>query len=118
MCDSRKDLTLTSESGEKVNCRVADTFLDRFLGFMGQRPPRDRKGLLIRPCNSIHMFFMRFPIDAVFLDEEFNIIKLVKNLAPGKLIGAVDDAYQVLEVKAGDLPTSFSEGSRLTASPS
>ncbi|MCX6645177.1 MAG: DUF192 domain-containing protein [bacterium] len=116
MADLQNDLILTSENGESVKCRLAGTFLTRFIGFMGQKPPQNRNGLLIRPCNSIHMFFMRFAIDVVFLDKEFNIVKLVRNLMPGKIVGAVSDAHQVLEVRAGDLPDSFSEGARLTAS--
>jgi uncharacterized protein len=115
MADLQNDLILTSDNGESVKCRLAGTFMARFIGFMGQRPPQNRIGLLIRPCNSIHMFFMRFAIDVVFLDEDFNIIKLVRNLMPGKIIGSVTDSYQVLEVRAGDLPDSFSEGTRLSA---
>jgi hypothetical protein len=47
------------------------------------------------------------------MDLDFNIIKLIRGLPPGRIVGEVDGANQVLEVKAGDLPESFSEGSRL-----
>ncbi len=104
---------LVSESGDVVTCRLADTFIARFMGWMGQSPPPDGEGLLIIPCNSIHMFFMKFPIDAVFMDREFRVVRLVRNLAPGRMIGTVPGACQVLEVVAGELPESFREGSRL-----
>jgi len=80
---------------------------------MGKPPPPDREGLLIRPCNSIHMFFMRFPIDVLFLDRDFNVIKLIRDLAPGKVVGTVKGAWQVAEVVAGALPSSFEEGTHL-----
>jgi len=106
-------LILASEKGESVLCRIAETFWTRFMGLMGQGRLPHREGLLIRPCNSIHMFFMRFPIDAVFLDSDYRIVKLIRCLEPGKVVGTVKDAVQVLEVVAGDLPESFSEGARL-----
>lgn len=114
MADTRKDLVLSSDQGESVECRLANSFFSRLKGLMGQPPPEQGKGLLIRPCNSIHMFFMRFSIDVVFLDREFNIVRLVRNLDPGRIVGTVQDAWQVLEVKAGDMPESFMEGARLS----
>ncbi len=80
---------------------------------MGQPRPDDGIGLLIRPCNSIHMFFMKFSIDAVFLDRDFKIVKLFKNLEPGNLVNPVRGAHQVLEVPSGELPESFAEGDNL-----
>ena len=80
---------------------------------MGRPRPENGEGLLIRPCNSIHMFFMRFPLDVVFLDGEFGIVRIIRDLAPGKVVGSVPGAMQVLEIPAGELPASFREGSRL-----
>ena len=107
-------MKLMTDAGDFVNCRVADTFWTRFMGLMGSPRLPHREGLLIRPCNSIHMFFMRFPIDAVFLDREFRIVKLIKCLEPGKVVGTIPGAWQVLEVVAGDLPESFDEGVMLS----
>lgn len=104
---------MTSEQGETILCRIAETFWTRFMGLMGRARLPHREGLLIRPCNSIHMFFMRFPIDVVFLDRDYRIVKLIRSLEPGKVVGIVQGAVQVLEVVAGDLPESFSEGKRL-----
>lgn len=84
---------------------------------MAMPPPPSGEGLLIRPCNSIHMFFMRFPIDAIFLDDDFRIIKLVKGLAPGRIVGTVPKANQVIEVQAGNLPESFRPGEQLDIQP-
>jgi hypothetical protein len=103
-------IELRSQAGESLRCRVARTFWSRFIGLMGKPPPEDGAGLLISPCNSIHMFFMRFPIDAMFLDRQLKIVKLVVNLAPGKLAGPYRDAFQVVEVPVGHVPPSFREG--------
>lgn len=63
---------------------LADTFLHRLRGLM----LRDKgflplgTGLLIAPCNSIHMMFMRFAIDVVYIDKEYCVLKCVKNVRP------------------------------------
>lgn len=110
-----KRIELISPLGESVKCRIADTFWSRFIGLMGQEPLPEGQGILIRPCNSIHMFMMKFSIDAIFLDRDFNVIKLIRNLNPGSFSGTVSKAWQVLEITAGNTPPSFSEGVSLRA---
>jgi uncharacterized protein len=56
--------------------------------------------LLIKRTSSIHMFFMRFPIDAVFLDRELRVVKVVPGLRPWR-IAAARRARSVLELPAG-----------------
>ena len=58
-------------------------------------------GLLIRPTNSIHTFFMRYPIDAVFLDREDRVLRVASELAPWRL-AAARRARSVLELAAGE----------------
>jgi uncharacterized membrane protein (UPF0127 family) len=70
-------------------------------GLLGRRGLDDGEGLLIRPTGSIHMFFMRFPIDAVFLDRELRILKIVPDLKPWRIAGK-KGAKQVLEMGAGE----------------
>jgi len=113
MLKQTRKIQLASQVGDVVACTVADSFCSRFMGLMGRDRPINGEGLIIRPCNSIHMFFMRFPIDAVFLDRGFRIVKLIRGLSPGKVVGTVPGAWQVLEVAAGSLPSSFREGERL-----
>ncbi len=48
--------------------RLATSFWARFRGLMGSAPLDADEGLYL-PVNSIHMLFMRFPIDAVFVDS-------------------------------------------------
>lgn len=49
---------------------------------MGRRDLPTGHGILITPCSSIHMFFMRFPIDVVFLDKEDRAVKIVNAIKP------------------------------------
>ena len=76
----------------------ANTFLKRFTGLMGKAHLPPGTGLLLYPCNSIHMMFMRFPIDAVFLDQEYRIIKIIPHLVPGLGLGICPKAKACLEI--------------------
>ena len=69
-------------------------------GLLGRSelPPGD--GLLI-PTWSIHMFFMRFAIDAVFLDRERRVIRIVENLRPWRT-ASCRGAKEVVELAAGE----------------
>jgi len=82
-------------------CVLADSSWTRLKGLLGRRSLDDGEGLLIRPTGSIHMFFMRFPIDAVFLDRELRILKVVPDLKPWRM-AAGRGAKQVLEIAAGE----------------
>lgn len=64
----------------------------------------DDEGLWIAPCPSIHMFNMKFALDAVFLTKELVVTDIVENIAPGKMYVAKDNAgkpHSVVEVAAG-----------------
>lgn len=96
-----------------MECRVASAFWSRFIGYMGRSPLPRPEGLLIRPCNSIHMFFMRFAIDALFLDEHFVVLRLFRALKPGQVVAPVKGAYQVVELPSETTPGSFTVGAKL-----
>ena len=59
------------------------------------------EGLLIRPSFSIHTFFMRFPIDAVFLDRSGSVVDVVGRLKPWRAATCLR-ARAVLELAAGE----------------
>lgn len=81
---------------------IADNFLLRLRGLMGQKRLPKATGLLLSPCNSVHMCFMRFAIDVVYLDKEYKIIKIVKNLRPWSGISMCSPAWATLEMTAGE----------------
>ena len=82
-------------------CEVADTPLRRLRGLMG-RPRLERgEGLLLRPAPSIHTCFMRFPIDAVFVDRQLEVVGVSERVRPWRLARA-RGAHSVIELPAGE----------------
>ncbi|MEH7225118.1 DUF192 domain-containing protein [Bacillus sp. JJ1566] len=81
----------------------ADTFMKRFKGLMFERKPYVNKALHLTPCDSIHMFFMRFPLDIVFLDKENRIVDVRHNLQPWRIAIPKKRAYSTLELPAGTI---------------
>ena len=65
-----------------VKARVARTLFERMKGLIGTKVMSAGEGLLILRCNSIHTFFMSFPIDATFLDRDDKVVKVVRNIRP------------------------------------
>ncbi len=73
-----RDLT----TGETVAAEVAYArgVVSRTRGLMMRGEINPGGGLAIHPCSSIHMMFMRFPIDAVFYDKEFRVTKVARGV--------------------------------------
>jgi uncharacterized protein len=82
-------------------CIVADTPLMRLRGLLGRPRLVSGDGLLIRPTSAIHTCFMRFPIDAVFLDRDLVVLRVVSDLRPWR-VAARRGAKSVLELAAGE----------------
>ena len=61
---------------------IATSFAARSQGLLGHSGLKPDTGLLIDPCSSIHMWFMRFPIDVVFLDKKNRVVGLKRNVKP------------------------------------
>ncbi len=86
--NQKNDRQLASE------IRVARSLWARFWGLMGRRSLHEGHGVLLTPCTSVHTFFMRFPIDVVFLDR--NALELeagaaeANGLEPGDVIALPD----------------------------
>lgn len=91
----------------------ADTFLSRFRGLMGVSSMAKNTGLWITPCNSVHCFFMRFPIDVIFLDKENQVVHIQKNMKPGSISPIVRKAKSVIEVNADTLSNVLQLGDQL-----
>lgn len=81
--------------------RVARSLWARFWGLMGRRSLPEGQALLIRPCSSVHMFFMRFPIDVVFLDRDNRVVKIIPALKPWRAALGGRGAHSALELNAG-----------------
>lgn len=81
---------------EIIDADVADNSFLRIKGLMFKK--EIKKGLLIKPCNSIHTFFMRKNIDVLYLDKHGEIIKLIPVMKPWKIGPLVFKARAVLEL--------------------
>ena len=93
-----------------ANINVANTFMERLKGLMFDKEMKGMDGLLINNCNSIHTFFMNYSIDALFLDSNNKIVKIIKNLAPWRITGIYFKANKVLEIKGGQTPPEIRVG--------
>lgn len=85
-----------------IKIKFANSFFERLIGLMGKKNLRRNTGLLIAPCNSIHMFFMRFSIDAIYIDKNFVIKKIACNLKTWTGFSICLNAWGVVEVAAGE----------------
>jgi uncharacterized membrane protein (UPF0127 family) len=82
-------------------CRVASSVRDRTVGLLATPPPGEP--LLIERSPSIHMFFMRYPIDVVFLDGHLRVTKIVPGLKPWRVVWWARRARDCLELPSGSL---------------
>ena len=75
-------MRLLDDAGEVVveRCLVADRPWPRMRGLLGRASLPAGEGLLLRPAGSVHTFFMRFPIDVVFLDRELEVVGVAAEL--------------------------------------
>ena len=87
-----------------VDAEIAETFAERARGLIGRRGLASGTGMLITKCNCIHTFFMRFAIDATFLDKSGQVVKVVRNIRPWRLwIWGGWSAASVLETAAAEM---------------
>ncbi len=70
-------------------------------GLLGRRELPPDEGILLRPAGSIHTAFMRFPIDAVFLDRELVVVGIAPHLHPWRAASR-KGAHAVLELAGGE----------------
>ena len=105
MSSTQRSFRLTTSAGKTVVGAVAmaDTPWQRFMGLMGRRELAADAGLCLRPCSSIHMFFMRFPVDVVFVDNDGMVVRMYHSLRPWRISRVVRRAKACIELPAGTL---------------
>ena len=80
---------------------VAETMHSRAVGLLGRTSLAPGTGVYLSPCLQIHTWFMRFPIDAVFIDGEGQVVRVHDSLAPWRLAWGGLRARAVIELPAG-----------------
>src|SRR5215475_15545100 len=80
---------------------VAETLLTRFIGLQGKRQLPEKSGLVLMPNNSIHTFFMRMRIDAIFVRQDGKVVKIGRQLRPWRIGPIAPGALYCVELPAG-----------------
>lgn len=81
---------------------IANSFFTRLAGLMFRKKLPKATALLLTSCNSVHMCFMRFAIDVIYVDQEYKVIKVVENLKPWIGLSICSKAWATLEMTAGE----------------
>lgn len=90
--------------------RRATSFIDRLRGLMFVPSLPDAGGLLLEPESSIHTFFMRFPLDVVYLDRTYRVVRVDHQMPPNRL-GPIytKGCHAILELPPGVLAASTTQ---------
>ncbi|MDI3281402.1 MAG: DUF192 domain-containing protein [Bacillota bacterium] len=86
--------------------QIASSFFARGWGLLGCRGLHPGEGLILRPCNAIHTFFMRFSIDVVFADRQGRVKAVFCGVKPFRAVLPVPGARWALELPAGAVASS------------
>ena len=118
--ENRDDvIAVHSEGGQIVceRCRVPGTIRGRMRGLLGRSELPPGEGILLRRVSAIHTLFMRFVIDAVFLDREQVVVAIDSDVRPWRF-ASQRRARAVLELAAGEgARRGIRVGERLTFAP-
>lgn len=92
---------------------IADTSEKRTTGLLKHTELRAGEGLWIVPCEGVHTFFMKFPLDLVYVDRKHVVRKTVANVAPWRMSMCLP-AHSIVELPAGTIaPTGTNKGDQL-----
>ena len=96
---------------------VADTSAKRRTGLLKHKGLAPGDGLWIKPCESVHTFFMKFAIDLVYLDKQMKVRK-VRHAVPPWRLSACLTAHSILELPAGTAQRTLTQrGDQLAVEP-
>ena len=82
---------------------LADTAFSRLKGLLGRRGIAAHEAMIITHCRSIHMFFMKFAIDAVFVNKRGVVVGLVENIKPFRMSPYFFSSSYVIELPVGKI---------------
>lgn len=99
---------------DRFTVKIAKTFMERFMGLMGKTSLPDKEGLFFPKCSSIHCFFMKMPIDVIYLNKECTVL-YKETVEPWHIGKFVKHAAHIVELKEHD-GDGIKEGDRLALS--
>ena len=101
-----KAVNLRTGTTLATNVKVADNIFTRMKGLLGKKELPTGDALWIKPCFSVHTFFMKFPIDVIFLNKTNQVIAAVSNLTPNRITRLYPQSFSVLELPPGTIVAS------------
>jgi uncharacterized membrane protein (UPF0127 family) len=84
-----------------TRAKLASSYVDRFFGLMMRKGVEEGGGLLLTKSSSVHSFFMRFRFDAIYLDREGRVVKVVPSMRQWWVSFGGRGAKDTLELPAG-----------------
>ena len=102
-------MTITNETRQHTiadKAARAGSFLARGRGLMLAPPLPAGGGLVIEPCNSIHMFFMRYPLDIIFASSDGRVVFMYRGIKPWRMGRVVRGAKMAIELPEGAIDRS------------
>jgi len=95
-----KVLNLTRHTAVGDRVQLAGEGQSRRKGLLGRDRLEGGEGLWIVPCEAVHTFWMRFPIDLVYLDRKHRVLKIRSHVHPWRLSACLR-AHSVIELPSG-----------------
>jgi hypothetical protein len=110
-----RNITRGTSIGNDID--TAETSAQRRTGLLKHLKLDDGTGLWIVPCESVHTFFMKFPIDLIYLDRAHRVRATVRALRPWRLSMCLP-AHSILELPVGTIDrTNTRKGDQLSLEP-
>jgi uncharacterized membrane protein (UPF0127 family) len=95
---------LPNSQGTKLALlKKASNWWSKGIGLLGQRTLEPGHGIWLPGISSVHTVFMMFPIDIIFLGQDFKVLKIAKSVAPGALSVHCSGAANIIELRGGTL---------------
>lgn len=89
MCPPRPSSVLLHEATKQVlaqKVQTASSFFTRLKGLVGTSDLKPSQALWIVPCSGIHTWFMKFPIDVIFVTKTLKLVAVFENIAPYRMV--------------------------------
>ncbi len=101
-----KIINLTQKTIVSTRAKIANSFFSRLKGLLGKEEFSPEDALVIGGCQAIHMFFMKFAIDVVFVDQKNKVVGLIENIKPFRMSPFFIRARRAVELPVGSIKKS------------
>lgn len=86
-----------------LNVKAAQNFFTRSFGLLLRKSLYKDEGLIIKPCCSVHTFFMKFNIDVLFINKQNQVIAIYENVKPYRILPIHLNSFYVIELPSGSV---------------